>query len=505
MFRQKSRIRLGIRSKIFAGLFIAFAFGCITLTYSVEKQINDRNETQIKKDLGVIKDTTQVYVRQTIVLNNGSNTETSFELLSTNILSDLYGAGMHHVALYSNKGQLITATRNTLFATEYFDDLNMARNGDVSYTIVRDNKDALAVYCSIPVIIVSNRVGIVRYYIDYTDLLKNGREYSSTILRITLIILTLTFAIVAIAIQMLLAPVRQLASISNQVSDDLNNGVFDENRYLALQQSHRKDELGDLTNNYKVMLETVQNQLEKLQSDKNKIYELMENRKEFYDNVTHELKTPLTTIHGYAQLLQDNGIEDRVLFMQGVRSIIDESDRLHRMVVQLLEMSQNEREKVWEKIEVVGLLQDVAQAMELKAKRYNSHIHFPKTGNFTITGIKERVREVFVNVIDNAIKYGTNPQTIELDIARKEEWIEISVKNTGKGLNDKEIDHIFEPFYRADKQLSREQGSAGLGLSICMQIMKEHSGEIVVNSLPGKKTTFILRFPVKIKLPKKDD
>lgn len=505
MFQKKSRKSLGIRSKIFAGLFLAFAFGCITLTYSVERQINERNETQIKKDLTVIQDTTQVYVRQSLILNNGTNTETSFELLSTNILSDLYGAGMHHVALYSNKGNFITATRNSLFATEQYDDLKFALEGKASYTMVRDNKDTLVVYFSMPAIVLSNQVGIVRYYIDYTDLLKNGQEYTSTILRITLIILTLTFIIVAIAIQMLFSPIRQLARISNQIADDLNNGVFDEKRYMSLVQSHRKDELGDLTNNYKAMMETVQSQLEKLQSDKDKIYELMENRKVFYDNVTHELKTPLTTIHGYAQLLEENGIEDRELFSQGIHSILDESDRMHKMVVQLLEMSQNEREKVWENIELSDMLKNVAKAMEIKAKRYNSHINYPKTGSYTITGHKERVREVFVNIIDNAIKYGSNPQTIQLDIAMNNDWIEVSVENTGKGLTETEIAHIFEPFYRVDKQKSREQGSAGLGLSICLQIMKEHGGEIVVNSLPGKTTTFILRFPTQYRMPDIED
>ena len=279
------------------------------------------------------------------------------------------------------------------------------------------------------------------------------------------------------------------------MADDLNTGELDKKRYLTLTASSRKDELGDLTNNYRVMLQTVQNQLEKLQSDKNKIYELMQNRKEFYDNVTHELKTPLTTIHGYAQLLQDNGVEDQVLFEKGIHNIMEESVRLHKMVIQLLEMSNAEQYANWEVEDIVRILRDVSDAMELKSKRYGSHILFTETKPVQLTMLKDRVREVFVNVIDNAIKYGTNPQTIEILLKKTNQWVEVIIRNEGKAIPEEEADHIFEPFYRVDKQLSREQGSAGLGLSICMQIMKEHGGDIRVESKLGK-TSFVIHFPL---------
>ena len=496
MSQRKNRRWWGLRAKTFVGLFVAFIFGCLALTYSVSNQINNRNETQIKKDIGILRNSTTVYVRQTLMLNSANNDEVSFQELATNIISDLYGAGMRHVALYDSKGNLLMASRNSLFATGNMADLVKAVEGYASYTIVRDNKDQLIVWFSMPVSVAEERIGIVRYYLDYTDLLADGKENAFTILQIAILIFIMTFLIVIVMIRRLLSPIQQLAGLSNQVADDLKKDKFDEKRYLFLTQSSRKDELGDLNNNYRIMLQTVQNQLEKLQSDKNQIYELMKSRKEFYDNVTHELKTPLTTINGYAQLLQDNGAEDKELFQKGIQNIMEESVRLHRMVIQLLEMSNGEQYKNWETIDLVSELRDVSEAMELKAKRYGSHIEFGEIKAVKITAIKDRVREVFVNVIDNAIKYGMNPQTIQISLSKKKNWVEIIISNEGKSITKEEAAHIFEPFYRINKQLSREQGSAGLGLSICMQIMKEHQGDINVASNNGR-ISFIIQFPMK--------
>lgn len=495
MFRQKIRKWWRIRTKVFVGLFLAFVFGCVALTYCVNRLNNSRNENQIQKDIEILRDTTDVYVRQTLLLNSANNNEESFSELSTSIISDLYGAGLRHVAIYTNQGNYLSSSRNTLFTTKYMADLVKATEGKAAYTIVRDNKNILIVYFSMPAIVAGNQVGIVRYYMDYTDMLLDGRESTSTILRVTIVIFILTFIFVTLLIQMLLSPIQQLATVSNQVTDDLNEGSFEENQYLCLQKSKRRDELGDLTNNYRVMLQTVQGQLDKLSSDKNEIYALMENRKEFYDNVTHELKTPLTTIHGYAQLLQDNGSEDEELFQKGVQSILDEAERLHRMVIQLLEMSTNVERQIWMQVSITELLRDVSDAMNLKAKRYGSHIELYTTENISTLAQKERLREVFVNVLDNAIKYGDNPQTIQVNICKEDKWIKVHIINEGRGMSEQEISHIFEPFYRVDKQYSREQGSAGLGLSICIQIMKEHNGNIEVVSEAGKTTTFIIQLP----------
>lgn len=110
-----------------------------------------------------------------------------------------------------------------------------------------------------------------------------------------------------------------------------------------------------------------------------------------------------------------------------------------------------------------------------------------------VLGVEDRLRQVLINLVDNAIKYGDSHTTIRMDGVRKKGYVWLAVRNRGKGLNREEQEKIFEPFYRVDKAYSREQGSSGLGLSICKKIMEEHNGLINVKSKPGVQTIFYIR------------
>ena len=110
-----------------------------------------------------------------------------------------------------------------------------------------------------------------------------------------------------------------------------------------------------------------------------------------------------------------------------------------------------------------------------------------------VQGIEERLRQVIVNLVDNAIKYGDSHTTIRIFGYKKNGFVLLAVQNQGKGLDHREQELIFEPFYRVDKAYSREQGSSGLGLSICRKIMEEHGGIIGVKSTLGKRTVFYIR------------
>ena len=104
-------------------------------------------------------------------------------------------------------------------------------------------------------------------------------------------------------------------------------------------------------------------------------------------------------------------------------------------------------------------------------------------------------RQVFINLIDNAVKYGEEGTEIRISGAHRKGRVLFSVSNKGKQMSQEQLKHIFEPFYRADKEYSREQGSAGLGLSICQKIMKEHKGVIWAENRPEGRIAFFLLFP----------
>ena len=217
---------------------------------------------------------------------------------------------------------------------------------------------------------------------------------------------------------------------------------------------------------------------------------------EYVERWIHELKTPLTTISGYAQLMEENGLGDEELFYNGMEHILQESTRLHRMVVQLLEMQDKDRYVRMESLNITDTLRNVVDSMQMKARRYENALVLDGDGvPHTVRGREDRIRQVLINLIDNAIKYGKPGKEIWIRITEHKEMVQIAVANQGKGMSPEELKHIFEPFYRADKERSREMGSSGLGLAISKKIMEDHGGSIQVKSEPDGYTVFMVSFP----------
>lgn len=297
-------------------------------------------------------------------------------------------------------------------------------------------------------------------------------------------------------------PLRRLTHLTSRFKE---NGVSSQEmkaqkEALSGRLSHRHDEIGDLTHNYCEMLDTIDQQIHHIRRDRNHILQLLNSKQLFFDNVTHELKTPLTTIQGFAQLIQDNGTSDPELLESGLSHILNESARLHAMVLQLLEMSNKKLSYQLSRLDLTPLLTSVVEAMELKANRYQSHLRLTCPSQLIINGQEDRLRQLLINLIDNAIKYGAPHEPIDITAGRrkKDEGAPLTtylcVQNGGKGMTEEQMAHIFEPFYRVDKNYSREHGSSGLGLAICKKIAEEHHAEIQVESSPEGLTRFTVWF-----------
>ena len=184
------------------------------------------------------------------------------------------------------------------------------------------------------------------------------------------------------------------------------------------------------------------------------------------------------------------------MFYNGIEHILQESTRLHRMVIQLLEMQDKGRYIRMGQVDAAAVLRSVTDAMQTKAKRYkNCLILDVKQGDYLVEGQEDRIRQVLINLIDNGIKYGRIGGNIRIRLEKEDGAVQITVENQGEGMDKEELSHIFEPFYRADKERSREMGSSGLGLSISKKIMEEHGGTIQAESEPGGYTIFRVCFP----------
>lgn len=218
-------------------------------------------------------------------------------------------------------------------------------------------------------------------------------------------------------------------------------------------------------------------------------------RREFTANVSHELKTPLTSISGYAEIIRD-GIakpEDTVRF---AGKIYDESQRLITLVQDILKLSKLEErdiERVFTTIELYSLCESVISRLESIAKKRN--VTFTLTGDkCQINGVYNIIEEMIYNLCDNAVKYNKDNGRVDVCIRQCIDGVELSVTDTGIGIEEKEQTRIFERFYRVDKSHSKEIGGTGLGLSIVKHAALYHKASISVDSKINEGTTVKILF-----------
>ena len=221
-------------------------------------------------------------------------------------------------------------------------------------------------------------------------------------------------------------------------------------------------------------------------------------RKEFVANVSHELKTPITTIKSYTETLMDNGIDNETgkMFL----TVIDnECDRMARLVKDLLQLSNLDYKKtVWKKEEVSinKLLDDILLKLEFAFKDKNHKLELNMEEDLpNIVIDKDGIEQVILNIISNAIKYTEENGTIEISLINENNFVNIKVKDNGIGIPEEDQKRIFERFYRVEKGRSRELGGTGLGLSIAKQIIEAYQGEITLNSTIGEGTTVEIKIP----------
>lgn len=222
-------------------------------------------------------------------------------------------------------------------------------------------------------------------------------------------------------------------------------------------------------------------------------------RREFVANVSHELKSPLTSIHSLTETLLEGALNDPAHNTRFVRLIDEDAARLARLIDDLLALSQIESQAVPLKlsaVELKPLVESVAASLQpgIGQRRLSVTLDIP-------TGIlaradPDRLRQVLANLLDNAIKYNKDGGTIKIVAARHDGWIKVTVADTGVGIPEQDLPRIFERFYRVDKARSRELGGTGLGLSIVKHIVESHGGQVTVRSQVNRGSTFSVTFPL---------
>ena len=271
-------------------------------------------------------------------------------------------------------------------------------------------------------------------------------------------------------------PMLQLADIAKKMSE-LNFDV----KYRV----RTKDEIGELGNSINVLSEKLEQTISELKSANNELQVDIERktqadevRKEFLSNVTHELKTPIALIQGYAEGLKDNineSAEDREFYCD---VIIDEAGKMNTMVKKLLTLNQLEFGNTpveFERFDLTELIRSVLSTTDILAKQKDVTVHFEQNEPVYVWADEYMIEEVLTNYISNAFHHVSGANIIEVKLIPVTDGIRVAVFNTGAAIPEEELDKVWIKFYKVDKARTREYGGNGIGLSIVKAIMEAHN------------------------------
>lgn len=285
---------------------------------------------------------------------------------------------------------------------------------------------------------------------------------------VLLICALLGSALIAIASRMIVKPIKQLTTATKEVA----KGNFDVKIITA-----SKDEVGQLSTNFNLMTEELKN-IEYL-------------RKDFISSVSHEFKTPMTSIQGFAKLLKDKDLTEEQAD-EYTDIIISETGRLANLSNNLLRLSKLENQSIHEQHSNFSLseqIRNVILLLEPKWSRKDLELNL-ELDEINYTGDEELLKQVWINLIENAIKFSNSGNSLKISIEKNIERIRVTIADSGVGIDAAHKNRIFERFYKVDKSRSNE--GSGLGLPIVKRIVELHNGKIYFESTLGVGTTFIV-------------
>ncbi|GGB48495.1 two-component system histidine kinase PnpS [Fictibacillus barbaricus] len=222
-------------------------------------------------------------------------------------------------------------------------------------------------------------------------------------------------------------------------------------------------------------------------------------RKDFVANVSHELKTPITSLKGFAETLLDGAGENEEFRNKFLTIILNESDRLQALIQDLLDLSKSEQgfRLDTQSIDLASLVKETVEILHPKAEKKEISLSVNVFGDTLMEGDPPRLKQIIINLVSNSLTYTPAGGSVFVIVEEQDKHIKFMVKDTGIGIKESEIPRIFERFYRVDKARSRNSGGTGLGLAIVKHLVEAHQGTIDVQSNPGEGSQFTILFPKK--------
>lgn len=319
----------------------------------------------------------------------------------------------------------------------------------------------------------NNFLGAYRWITSMTAARKMTYNFIIFIVLVSLLILSLSAVSGIFFIKSIVQPIRDVSNIARKIA----MGDFESRIELA-----RNDEIGELCDTINYMASEL-SQAENLKND-------------FISSVSHELRTPLTAIRGWGETAKMSIGMDEELVTRGLDVVLSEADRLSGLVEELLDFSRIQTGRMIvdsQPLNISWLLSEsVDMYIELSKKQGIELIYTKPTEEYQVLGDTNRLKQVFINIIDNAVKYTENGGQVLISQELEEACVRITVKDTGVGIPAQDIDRVKEKFYKANKTV---RGS-GIGLAVADEIIKQHQGLLFIESTEGVGTTATIVLPL---------
>jgi len=277
--------------------------------------------------------------------------------------------------------------------------------------------------------------------------------------------------------QSMTGPVKKII----QASEEMARGRYDQT--IPVESS---DEIGQLAASFNKMAK--------------RVAEADQMQRDFVANVSHDLKTPLTSIAGFSQALLDGTANNQEDLRRSAQIIHDETNRLIRLTQDLLDLARLESGQITiarEPVDITALASKTVTRFESKAKSRQVNLKLDLAPRLPkVKGDEDRLAQVLTNLLDNAIKFTTAGGAVLLEASSDAHSVKIEITDSGPGIPPEELDRIFERFYQVDKARASGEGGTGLGLAIAKEIVEAHGGQISASSEVDKGTTFTVLLPV---------
>ncbi len=269
--------------------------------------------------------------------------------------------------------------------------------------------------------------------------------------------------------------------------------------YKMINQPANLDEVENKLDPDKPLMQQVEKEvsqfLKSQNQEMNTLRHLERYRQDYVGNVAHELRTPIFNIQGYVHTLLDGASDDpkvNELYLQRTAENIERLIRIIEDLDSIYKLESNQLSLEWEDIELSSFVKAMIHELDLKAmeKKISIQLISEEDQDVWVKADPDYLRQVFVNLLENSIKYGNTGGHTHISLHDLQDLILVEIEDNGPGIDSKHLRHIFDRFYRVDKNRSRHAGGSGLGLSIVKHIVEAHGQQIKVRSTPGKGTTF---------------